>query len=121
MDEREDREALARLKDETRWRPYRVREPARMGDVLAQLMAKRGYAQERTLAEQERVWNEVIGPELSAETRAGLVRKGVLEVFVASSTLLQELTFRKRELLDKLSAKLPDRKIRDLKFRVGSG
>jgi hypothetical protein len=43
-----------------------------------------------------------------------------LEVFVANSVVLQELTFRKADLLRKLAEKLPQFKIRDLRFRSGA-
>jgi hypothetical protein len=39
---------------------------------------------------------------------------------VANSTLVQELGFRKRDLLDALGRLLPDQPIRDLRFRVGA-
>ncbi len=43
----------------------------------------------------------------------------MLEVFVENSTLLQELTFQKQSLLAAIAGRLPDQKIRDLKFRLG--
>ena len=49
----------------------------------------------------------------------GNVRRGVLEVIVGNSAALQELTFQKKHLLDKIAAALPDQKIRDVRFRIG--
>jgi hypothetical protein len=47
------------------------------------------------------------------------VRRGKLEILVASSTLAQELTFRKPTLLESLRKSLPDETISELRFRVG--
>jgi len=44
----------------------------------------------------------------------------MLEVTVANSTLMQELGYQKSDILSSLSQLLPDQKIRDLRFRVGS-
>jgi hypothetical protein len=49
----------------------------------------------------------------------GKIRRGVLEVLVGNSAVLQELTFQKKHLLDKIVAALPDQKIRDVRFRIG--
>lgn len=119
FDPREDREALRQLEAETPRRQIKIREPQRMANVLSQLLARRGYAQQQSLADQEDAWKNAVGEELARLTRPGLVRRGVWEVFVSNSTLLQELTFRKRELVAKVTASLPNHKIRDLKFRVG--
>jgi len=43
-----------------------------------------------------------------------------LQVIVSNSVVMQELTIRKTELLTAIVAELPDYKIKDLRFRVGS-
>jgi hypothetical protein len=53
-------------------------------------------------------------------TQAGLIKRGALEVTVANSMLVQELGYRKAELLATLGQLLPDQTIRDLRFRVGN-
>jgi predicted nucleic acid-binding Zn ribbon protein len=57
---------------------------------------------------------------LARFTRPGQVRRGVLEVTVSNSTIVQELTFQKERILAVLRAKRPDARIRDLRFRIGS-
>ena len=44
----------------------------------------------------------------------------VVEVTVCNSAVLQELTFRKTELVKKIATALPDQKIRDMRFRIGT-
>ena len=94
------------------------REPRKLGDVLPQLMARRGY--NRLIAQENyhEVWESIAGP-LYQHSRPGQMRRGVLEIVAANSTILQELTFQKRRLISALSEQLPDQKIRDLRFVVG--
>jgi len=93
--------------------------PKHIGDVLSQLLARRGYARVRSANAYADAWREAVGEPLSASTRATQVRRGVLEVMVSSSMMAQELGFQKAALLAKLAPLLPDDTIRDLKFKVG--
>ena len=93
--------------------------PQKIADVLAQLMARRGFARTRAAANCEAAWREASGELAARFTRVGQVRRGKLEVTVASSTLVQELTFQKRTILRTLSRLLPEDQISDLQFRVG--
>jgi predicted nucleic acid-binding Zn ribbon protein len=94
-------------------------EPRQIADVLAELMARRGYARVLGVASYEEAWRNVCGDFIATTTRVGKLRRGRLEVFVANSALLQELTFQKDSLLQRLTALLPDQGITDLRFRVG--
>jgi len=96
------------------------RHPQKMADVMATLLARRGYAQVETASACQEAWLQAAGPPLRGQSRAGEVRRGVLEVVVSNSSLLQELTFRRRQLLAELNRLLPDQPIRELRFRVGS-
>jgi predicted nucleic acid-binding Zn ribbon protein len=93
--------------------------PQPIADVLAQLLARRGYARQSAAASCEAAWQEAVGKSLARTTRPGNIRRGILEVFVANSTLLQELAFQKTQLLERLRQLLPDNAVRDLRFRVG--
>ncbi len=95
------------------------RGPQHVSEILAQLMARRGYARQQGAAASHEAWNEAAGPLAAKYTRAGTVRRGALEVIVANSTLVQELTFQKPQLLERLAELLPDEGIKDLRFRVG--
>ena len=96
-----------------------ARGPERIGDVLAQLMARRGFAAVRAAAACESAWREAAGELAAQYTRVASIRRGNLEITVANSTLVQELSFRKPALLKALSSLLPDERIKDLRFRVG--
>jgi predicted nucleic acid-binding Zn ribbon protein len=100
-------------------RYYHGRAPKPIGNVLAQLVSRRGYAQIRAAGERDEAWQRVAGEELARMTQVSTLRRGVLEVLVANSLLMQELTFRKESLLAGLQAALPDAGVKQLKFKVG--
>ena len=95
------------------------RGPQRLREVLSQLMAQRGYAQLGANEETQAAWRSVVG-SMEKFTRATEVKRGVLQVIVSNSVVMQELTFRKSELLQAMVAALPNHKIKNLRFRVGS-
>ena len=95
------------------------RGPQPIGQILSDLMAQRGFGRVRGAAALEEAWREAIGDAAAGYTRAGSLRRGRLEVTVANSMLVQELTFQKPALLAKLRERLPDETIRDIRFRVG--
>src|SRR3954469_15697813 len=94
-------------------------QPKRIGDILSQLMARRGYARTMAADNYAEAWQAAVGEKLVKFTRAGQIRRNVLEVIVANSTMLQELGFQKAAILAKLQALLPDENLRDLKFKIG--
>jgi predicted nucleic acid-binding Zn ribbon protein len=96
------------------------RGPQQMGAILSELMARRGFARVQSAMALEAAWEEAAGELFGRHSRVGAIRRGKLEITVASSTLAQELTFRKPMLLDALRTSLPDETIRDLRFRVGA-
>jgi predicted nucleic acid-binding Zn ribbon protein len=90
-------------------------------DVLGQLFVSRGWGRLAERARLEEAWKAAAGPAIAAESRVLAIRRGVLEVEVRSSVLMQELAqFHKRKLLKDLREKLPNLTLGDLKFRSGS-
>ncbi len=93
--------------------------PKSIADAMSGLLAKRGYAQTHSAAEIQDAWQKVVGPQFAGRTVSGKIRSGVLEVVVANSTILQELTFEKEKLLNDLVEIIPEKNIQDLRFRIG--
>ena len=113
-----DKENLESLKGDLyrkRWKPKLAK---RIDGVLAELIAKRGYARELSSESLLEVWGEAAG-RLASHSRPGNLKRGVLEVIVKSSAALQELGFQKKRILKKLTQLAPEQKILDLKFYVG--
>lgn len=98
---------------------YKQKGPRPIGDILSELMARKGFARVRGEDAYREAWQEAVGQAVGQYTRTGKLRRGLLEIFVANSMLIQELTFQKVGLLKSLNEKLPDEKIRDLRFKVG--
>ena len=93
--------------------------PKAIGDLVSELLARRGYAREISGARCGAAWQAAAGKLLARYSRAGQIRRGVLEVIVGNSTVLQELTFQKLQLVARLQELLPDESVSDLRFRVG--
>jgi predicted nucleic acid-binding Zn ribbon protein len=98
---------------------YQMGKPKPIGNIVAELLARRGYGRLQAADSCAAAWQQAAGAALAAQSRAGQVRRGVLEVWVTNSTLVQELSFEKARLLKALVQLAPEEKIRDLKFRVG--
>ncbi len=93
--------------------------PKKLGDVLAQLVARRGYAREQSGAALETAWRQAAGEQIAKFTQVGAIRGGTLEVTVANNLLVQELGFQKVDLLERLQRLAGDQKVNNLRFRVG--
>jgi hypothetical protein len=97
------------------------RGPRPLSDILGELFTVRGYGRLRVRQELEDAWNTAVGEPYCRQTRLGEVRRGVLNVTVAHSTLLEELSaFRKPALLSALRLGAPATTIHDIRFRVGT-
>jgi predicted nucleic acid-binding Zn ribbon protein len=94
--------------------------PKRLGQLLAQSFARNGVAQESVAAEIVETWRAIVDPKLVPHTRVGRVRRGVLEVTVANSGMMQELAFCQAKLAAQLAERLPAHKIKAIRFRTGS-
>ena len=93
--------------------------PQRIGEVLSQLIARAQLGQLHGSSQWDAAWRGAAGPAAAKYSRIGRFHRGVVEVIVANSTVLQELSFRKHELLKALAAAMPEADIRDVRFRVG--
>ncbi len=91
-----------------------------IGDILSELMAKTGFARIQGGEELAAAWRSAAGELAARYSRVGSVKRGKLEIVVSNSTLLQELTFRKKALIADLAGALPGHGIRDLRFRLGA-
>jgi predicted nucleic acid-binding Zn ribbon protein len=106
-----------RAQSHRRW--YYGRQPKPVGDILAQLIQRRGYAQVRQSGQWNEAWAAAAGPQFAAVTEVGQLRRGVLEITAANSLVMQELGFEKERILHQLKTDLPDAGIKQLRFRVG--
>ena len=94
--------------------------PQPIANILSELISRRGYASEQASAAYDNAWRQAAGEFIAKQTRVGRVQRGKLEIHVANSTLVQELNFRKADLIQQLARLLPAETITDLKLRVGA-
>ena len=94
--------------------------PEPVGEILSRLFTARGWGRRQERLQLEDAWNKAVGPDGARQTCIGSLRRGVLEVIVASAAFLQELaSFHKRRLLQELRQQLPGTTLTDLRFRAG--
>jgi predicted nucleic acid-binding Zn ribbon protein len=101
-------------------RRHYARKPKKIADVLAQLITARGYGRIQADSNLVAAWQQAAGLTIAKYTRPGRIRRGTLEVTASNSTIIQELTFQKQQILAQLQSEMPDASIRDVRFRVGS-
>lgn len=95
--------------------------PHRLGDLLSQVFAVRGYGQVQARQQLQAIWAGIAGESIAAATRVQGVRNGVLVVGVSSSALLQELeSFHRSSLTARLKQDHADLGIRELRFQLSS-
>jgi predicted nucleic acid-binding Zn ribbon protein len=114
-----DEGLLKKLKNEYAHRRVRRHQPQGIAGILTELIARRGLARLRGQENLDEAWKQAIGEPGARYTRVGALRRGVLEVLVANSVLLQELAgFQKQTLLKKLRETMQAETVRDLRFRL---
>jgi predicted nucleic acid-binding Zn ribbon protein len=105
---------------QTQRRNFHGHQPKRMSDIVAQLVQKKGYAQVRAAQAHHEAWKTAAGSRFAPVTEPGKITRGTLEVTAANSLVMQELTFEKDRLLAAIQQALPDAKIKQIRFKVGT-
>lgn len=94
-------------------------EPQHVGKVLSELIALKGLARVHGSQQLQQAWQTVAGEEIGRRSRVMELTRGVLQISVGSSAVLNELAgFHKQTLLEALHQQFPHLKIRDIKFRL---
>ncbi len=94
--------------------------PTAIGRLMSRLLARTGYDREQGASGIHEAWLEAVPGHLRALSQPGLVRRGVLEVFVTHSALVQEMGFHKRDMVARLAELLPGEGITDIRCRLHS-
>ncbi|MDD5170061.1 MAG: DUF721 domain-containing protein [Syntrophales bacterium] len=75
----------------------------KLGDILQLVLKKQKipvFFEDQTL---RRIWNEAVGPQISAQTAPVHVKRGALYVKVATSVWMHQLQFLKEEIIQKFN------------------
>lgn len=90
-----------------------------VGDVIASLMTDGTLPYRPDDIEIWRVWKEVVGETYAENSQPSRIRKKELTITVTDSIWLQELTFSKEIILEKINRKLGRKAVNSIKITVG--
>jgi hypothetical protein len=90
-----------------------------VGDLAVKIMAQSGLANRVKLEDILGAWEEIVGTFLFKLSRPDSMERGILTVRLIQPTAHHALSMEKGKILKRLQAKLPEAKIRDLRFRHG--
>jgi len=94
----------------------------RIGEILPQIFARSGIHRQLDHDALVQAWAEAIAPHLPEALQnavePGDVKRGTLQVRVRHAAIIQELAFCEKEILQTLHQKIPERKIRKIRFLV---
>lgn len=93
-------------------------EPRSIGSLLSRLVARTGYDRQQGSEALAAAWRQAVPESLKGCSQPGLVKRGVLEVFVSHSAHIQEMGFHKRHMLAALQELLPQEGISDIRCRL---
>jgi predicted nucleic acid-binding Zn ribbon protein len=81
----------------------------------------RGKPAEKRLEEGKiwLVWNAAVGKQIAAKARPVSFRDGILTVAVSSAPWMQQLTFLKKGMIDKINERLGRDLVRDIYLKAG--
>ncbi len=88
-----------------------------LGETLQALVQSLGIEQQVERYRIFDLWNEVVGEQVAKVAQPERIVNGVLIVAVNNAPWRTELTFRKKEILEKIHAKTNSNSILDIKFR----
>jgi hypothetical protein len=103
----------------SRPRRPKMQQAARAGDLIEKLFKGMGLDDRMQQYRSLIVWEEVVGPQISARTRPVKLRENVLEVNVDQPAWMQQLQLMKPKILASLNSQLGKGTIKDLYLKLG--
>lgn len=95
------------------------RKPKSAKYLINNIIARRGIAAEKSNQKLQNVWDSIVGIDLANQTKIASVKRGVLQVIVANSSVMQFLSFSKLEYKEQINQQMPNEEISDLRFSIG--
>ena len=98
----------------------RMKRPAPLSELMDSLF--RGKPAEKRLEEGKiwLAWDAAVGAQIAAKARPVSFRDGVLTVTVTSSPWMQQLTFLKKGMMEKLNERLGQELVCDIYLKAGA-
>ncbi len=94
-----------------------MKKAERVSTLLKQILAQPGLGEQITRHQAWLIWDQLVGEQIAARARPLRLRKGVLEVQVDHPVWMQQLQMLKPQILEKISAKIPNAGITDIYLR----
>jgi predicted nucleic acid-binding Zn ribbon protein len=91
--------------------------PETLGAVIDGLMHQLGLQRKLKQYDIVPLWPSIVGEQIAGLTSVDKIDKDVLIVKVSAAPWRTELTFRKKEILDKVHAAMNSDSIKDIRFR----
>jgi predicted nucleic acid-binding Zn ribbon protein len=88
-----------------------------LGDALNALVQSLGIEKQIEQYRVFEIWNEAVGEQVAKVSQPERLHGGVLIVSVSNAPWRSELTFRKKEILQKIHTITNSKSITDIKFR----
>jgi len=97
-------------------KPFRI---SSISDVIGSLIHSMKLESRMEHIMLRDVWDDAVGERIAEKTSPASLRGGILFVHVASAVWVQELTFLKGKILQKINSRLADSKLKDIRFKAG--
>ena len=91
--------------------------PETLGTVIDGLLHQLGLQRKLRQYDIVPLWPSIVGEQIAGLTSVDRIEKDVLIVRVSAAPWRTELTFRKKEILDKVHAAMNSDSIKDIRFR----
>jgi len=91
--------------------------PETLGTVIDGLIHQLGLQRKLKQYDLVPLWPSIVGEQIAGVTSVDKIDKDVLVVKVSAAPWRTELTFRKKEILDKVHAAMNSDSIKDIRFR----
>ena len=98
----------------------RMKDPAGLGELLAELLSRQGMHDKLEEYRVWLVWEACVGPQIAAQARPLRLRDGILEVRVSQPVWMQQLQLLKPQLLKKLNERIEGVPLKDIYLKRGA-
>lgn len=88
-----------------------------LGDALQALVQSLGIEKQVEQYKIFEVWNGIVGEQVAKVAQPERIHNGILIVAVNNAPWRNELTFKKKEILEKIHLQTNSKSILDIKFR----
>ena len=94
-------------------------QPSSIASIISKNAKKMNIERRMDIYRITKVWPEIVGPVICAHTSPERLLGKTLLVRVDGSSWMNELVYLRKEITEKIGTRIPEFKIRDLKFEIG--